>query len=283
MKTIHATLAVVAGLILSACGGGGGGTDPKTPSESQGPVTPDSVAVSFRMGSEGEAAVRVVDYLRVHASGGPWVAGPDYEFSHSPGLVRFASPPVVRIADTSTGLDRAHILYAVALINRALPFEQHLVIGPDGPESMYRAGDWQRGLPGVPDGNLFVKFTDLALQGSAPDSAALSHNHIISQYDAQQMRDEKKGIRAAAVEMHREAFRSRPSHQIISVLVHEILHGLGLHGHVPCGSYSDSNMCNAWFRLDGAIPAIDAAALQALYTRLGEATEPEELSTASLR
>ena len=89
-------------------------------------------------------------------------------------------------------------------------------------------------------------------------------------------------MRAASVEMGRQSFASRPDHQAVSVLVHEMLHGLGFAGHVDAPDFADSNMYNAWFRLDGSLPAIDAAALQALYTRLRAESEPEELSVASL-
>ena len=62
------------------------------------------------------------------------------------------------------------------------------------------------------------------------------------------------------------------------MLVHEMLDSLGLQGHVDAPAFEDSNMYNAWFRLDGSLPAIDAAGLPALYTKLGEETESEDLS-----
>ena len=266
------TVSAIIALSLVAGCGGGGGVRPQAPSQPGGEGTlpaPQDPSVALRTETSGPSAARVADYLRVHASGGPWDSGSEYTFSHPPGLVRFAARPVVRVADTSTAEERAQIAYAVALINRALPYEQHLAFGPVAPADMYRDGDWQRGLPGVPDGSLFVKFTDTAPQGGRPGSEALGHQHTIIEYDAQQDRFEKKRLRAAAVEMSREEFRSRAEHEVVSVLVHEMLHGLGFAGHPDCGGFSDSNMCNAWFRLDGSLPAIDAAAVQVLYTRPG--------------
>ena len=99
--------------------------------------------------------------------------------------------------------------------------------------------------------------------------------------DASQRRWEKKRLRAASVEMDREFFRGRPDHQAVSVLVHELMHSLGLQGHVDAPTFQDSNIYDAWFRVDGSLPAFDAAALQALYTRPGEETEPEALSDLS--
>ena len=236
--------------------------------------------ISRQRSHDGESASRVAEYLGVHASGGPWQAGPDYSWSHSPGLVRFASPPTVRLADGASERERAITAYAVALINRALPYDQHLIIGADAPAGV--AGQWEQGLPNIPDGQLFVEFIQALPQGGRPGSEALAHQAVESEYDADQGRWEKKRLRASSVEMNSEFFRGRPDHQAVSVLAHEMLHSLGLQGHVNAPAFEDSNMYNAWIRLDGSLPAIDAAGLQALYTRLGEETEPEDLSASSL-
>ena len=273
-------VALAAATVIAAFDGGGGSGSIATGNLGR-PQQPQGATVTLQTVTNGRTAARVAEYLRVHASGRPWQSGPDYTLSAPPGLAHFATPPVVRIADTSTARERAQIAYAVALSNRALPYDKHLTFGPDAPADMYRDGDWERGLPGVPDGVLFVKFIDANPQGGRPGSEALGHRHTITEYDALQRRWEKKRLRAAAVEMNRDAFQSRPERQAISVLVHEMLHGLGFAGHPACGSYSDSNMCNSWFRLDGSLPAIDAAAVQVLCTRLDEDTEPEDVSPTS--
>ena len=240
----------------------------------------DAIRSSVQRSSDGQSAARVAEYLGVHASGGPWKSGPDYTWTHDPGLVRFNSPPMVRIATGATDRERAITHYAVALINRALPYSHHLTIGPDAPAGV--AGQWEQGLPSIPDGQMFVEFLDGNPQGGRPGSEALAHQDVKTEYDSRQGRWEKKRLRASAVEMSAEIFRSRADHVAVSVLVHEMLHSLGLQGHVPGERFSDSNMHNAWFRLDGSLPAIDAAGVQVLYTRLGAETEPEELSVSSL-
>lgn len=292
-------------VVLAGCGGGGGSAT--TESSSQGPlvstpssqqcpsgqtgnppdcVTPpppepfDEIETSWRRSDDGEPVNRVAEYLRVHASGGPWQAGPDYSWTHPPGLVRFAEPPMVRVARGASLRERAITAYAVALINRALPYDHHLIIGADAPAGV--AGEWQQGLPGIPDGQLFVEFIRTPPEGGRPGSEALAHQSVENVYDAHQDRWEKKRLRASSVEMDREFFGGRPDHDVVSVLVHEMLHSLGLQGHVDAPAFEDSNMYNAWFRLDGSLPSIDAAGLQALYTRLGEETEPEDLSALSL-
>ena len=274
----------MAGLV--ACGGGGGGVT--TGGGGQGPLVTipspaepfDAVETSRRRSHDGEPASRVAEYLGVHASGGPWQAGPDYTWSHDPGLVRFASPPVVRLATGASERERAITAYAVALINRALPYDRHLTVGEDAPAGV--AGEWELLLPDIPDGQLFVEFIDEPPHGGRPGSEALSYQRVAHEYDTDQKRWEKKLLQASSVEMNREEFRDRPDYQAVSVLVHEMLHSLGLQGHVDAPEFEDSNMYNSWFRLDGSLPAIDAAGFQALYTRLDEETEPEDLSPSSL-
>lgn len=251
--------------LLFACGGGGSGKNPQPP--------PPATLGSSNLPS----AERVVEYLQIHASGGPWT-GADGEYGDRSGLVRFASPPTLHLAEGATGHERAITLYAVNLINRALPYDWHLRIGPDVPAG--RAHQWQQGLPYIPDSQIFIEWHRQSASGRASPAVGHQHRHAI--YDDQQGRWENKQLRASAVEMDSDFFDGRPDYQAVSVMVHELLHGLGFRGHVPCATYSDSNMCNAWFRLDGSLPDIDIAALQALYLRLQESTEPEELSTRSL-
>ena len=271
-------------LALAACGGGGG-SSVTTGGDGQGPVVTmsppepfDTIRASWGRSHDGEPASRVAEYLGVHASGGPWRSGPDYSFSREPGLERFASPPTVRLADGARERERAITAYAVALINRALPFDHHLNIGEDAPAGLAARAERDN----VPDGQIIVEFIQTRIQGGRPGAEAGAGLYYETEYDAQQGRWERKRLRAGSVEMDSEFFRGRPDHQAVSVLVHEMLHTLGMAGHVDTPEFEDSNMYDAWFRLDGSLPAIDAAGLQALYTRLGEVTEPEDLSISSL-
>lgn len=291
-------VALAAATMLVACGGGVENTattanlgvpgappppprqpppDQPPPPRQSPPDQPQSVTVSLQTVTDGETASRIATYLHSHASGGPW-EGAGGPYSHPPGMVRFASPPTVHIAAGATRRERAITRYVVALVNRALPYGQHLRIGPDVPAG--RAHQWQQRLPYIPDGQIFVEWHRKSAEGRA--SPAVAHQDAPEVYDDRQGRWEKKRLRASAVEMDSDYFDTRPEYEAVSVMVHELVHALGLQGHVPCGSYSDSNMCNAWFRLDGSLPAIDAAGLQVLYTRLGQDTEPEDLSITSL-
>ena len=273
--TIAAALSL---LFLAACGGGaGGGSIPITNPGPVDPGNPPQQPIGVLGTSNLPSAERVVEYLQIHASGGPWT-GADGEYGDRPGLVRFASPPTLHLAEGATSRERAITLYAVALINRALPYDWHLRIGSDVPAG--RAHQWQQGLPYIPDGQIFIEWHRQSATGRA--SPAVGHQDRLAVYDNQQGRWENKRLRASAVEMDSDFFDGRPDYQAVSVMVHELLHGLGFRGHVPCGSYSDSNMCNSWFRLDGSLPDIDIAALQALFLKLSEDTEPEDLSFQGL-
>ena len=271
---------------LLGCGGGGGGGNVRPAVTPDPPVVepepepePEPQPTGILGSSDVPTAERVVEYLQTHASGGPWQSGPDYSWSHDPGLVRFATPPTVRLAAGMSERERAISMYAIALVNRALPYDQHLQLGPDAPVGV--AWDSERGLPDIPDRQIFIEFIDGYPRGGRPGSEALGHQSTITEYDAQQGRWEKKRLRAAAVEMSSVFFRGRPDWQPVSVLVHELIHGLGFAGH-PGHDFSDSIMENAWFRLDGSLPDIDIAALQALFLKLPDDTEPEDLSVQSL-
>ncbi len=145
MKTIHATLAVVAGLILSACGGGGG--------SGSGTVGPQGVSVHLATQTRGPTGAEVRDYLAVFASGGPWCRGANcerLEGRQDPGIFRFSKPPLLRIAEGTDGHQRAMILHAVALVNHALPYDNHIRIGEDSPTLAQ--------VQEVPGGQIFVDF-----------------------------------------------------------------------------------------------------------------------------
>ena len=195
-------------------GGGGQGPVVTTP-----PPEPfNTIKTSWRRSHDGETASRVSEYLGVHASGGPWQ--PDFTWSHPPGLVRFASPPIVRLAEGATDREWAATVYAVALINRALPYDHHLTIGPDAPAGaiQQQSEEWRagRGFPGIPDGQLFVEFFDHRPAYAATSAIGFAALDLEHEYDSRQGRLEKKRVRASAALMEREHFRSRPDRLAVS-------------------------------------------------------------------
>ena len=279
-------IAAIALLLTAACGGRGGGgsptevapEQPSTPSDSTARPPPDpSREALTRTTSKGQTAARVVDYLRWQVSGGPW-EGSGGTYSHDPGLVRYTSAPTVHLAPGMTAREFGIVHYGIALVNRALPYGQHLRIGLAAPSVVARDGGDLQGK--VPDGQIFVEYHRNSASGRA--SPGVAHQDVTHAYDDAQQRWEKKALRAAQIEMDSDFFDGRPEYQAVATFVHELLHSLGLQGHPGGEDFPDSNMYDAWFRLDGSLPAIDAAGILALYARLPAATEPEELSITSL-
>lgn len=254
-------VALAAAPLLFACGGGGGGS-PTAGVMEPDPPAPDGIAT--RTTQDGQSAARVVDYLLS-------------QDKFYPGIIRFENPPTLCIAQGTSDRYRALIHYGTALVNRALPHALHVRIGPDAPP-LAAIGD-------VPDGEIFV---DVAfwedwndpLKPPKDASIAVAQPANIDEYDPVQQRTEHKRRRAAHTWMRLDRFDREPDHLVISVFVHELLHNLGLE-HVPA-KFRESLLHNAWFRVDGSLPAIDEAALLALYTRLDPQTEPEDLSIDSL-
>ena len=269
MKTIHATLAVVAGLILSACGGGGGGGG-------SGPVGPQGVSVRLATQTRGPTGAEVRDYLAVFASGGPWCRGANCEIlegRQDPGIFRFSKPPLLRIAEGTDDHQRAMILHAVALVNHALPYDRHIRIGEDSPALAQ--------VQEVPDGQIFVDFArhndwiPRPRPEWLPTGQALHQDHSV---------EGQRQKRAARIWLEDSPQQLSPALRVtLSTMVHELLHALGLNGHVDPRTYPDSFLRGSLGPYGTRLGPLDIAALQALYTtRLGVATLPEDLSLESL-
>ena len=167
---------------LLGCGGGSSGGPAVMPDPPVVEPEPEPQPTGILGSSDVPTAERVVEYLQTHASGGPWQSGPDFSWSHDPGLVRFATPPTVRLAAEISERERAISMHAIALVNRALPYDQHLRLGPDAPVGV--AWDSERGLPDIPDGQIFIEFVDGYPRGGRPGSEALGHQATITEYDA---------------------------------------------------------------------------------------------------
>ena len=276
----HATIVAASIMpLLAGCGGGGENTDVhRQQTASPNPAPFESVAVSIRSETGNPTAAEVIAYLRSHASGGPWNAGPDYSWSYIPGVARFAEPPTVRVAEGTDPHYRAMTLYAVGLINRVLPYDYHIQIGDDAPPLTP--------IDEIPDGQIFVDFgpSETWRMGGRPGASATAQNDIVAEWDEEQQRWEQRGLRAARVWMDWNSPELRQDDmEKASVLVHELVHTLGLGGHVPISEFPDSNMRDLYLLfLDSGVPSIDGTAIRALYTRLGKATDPEDLSVDDL-
>ena len=270
-------VASVAIFLLSACGGGGGGDSAGMGGRPTVEVPQEpTVTVSLEHKTDNPTAQQVAEYIHSSASGGPWYSGPDFTYRHHPGLARFETPPTLRIAEGTGDHHRAMVHHAVAVINRQLPVEHHVRIGPDSTPFVF--------IDDIPDGQIFIDFAPPedwnSRGGGRPGSEADAESSTISEWDPVQQRWEKKERRASRVWMSPETGYSDPL--VLSILMHELLHALGYSGHVPADRFPTSLMRDSTSLIVQQIPAIDGAGLRALYTRYANGTEPEDVSVASL-
>ena len=189
----------------------------------------------------------------------------------APGIFRFPEPPVVRVAEGTDSHQRAMILHAVAMVYRALPYESHIRIGEDAPALA--------SINAVPDGQIFV---DFALHDDwiprpqpnwLPTGQASLDDHLV---------EGTRQRRAAHIWLE-DSPRLSPARRVtMSTMVHELLHALGPVGHVDPNTYPDSFLRGILPPEATLLGPLDIAALQALYTRLGVATLPDDLSLDNL-
>ncbi len=233
MKMIYAAFAASV-LILAACGGGGGGLggperEEPMPQPQVDPQTPERqrlLGSAAEYGPEeayGPPRKRVLAYLRLFATGGaefPSMQAEDDD--HPDGIAVFREPPILRIGPGTNDHQRALIHHAVALVNRALPWDRHIRIGPDAPQP-------RTPIEEVEDGQIFVDF--------APRDAW--------RYDGHEGVDRIQGLASLEDAIEDDEIRQRLSARIwmldtlspsdrstMFVMVHELLHTIGLAEHV---------------------------------------------------
>ena len=270
MRITPAIAAVM--FMLTACGGSGSGSGPVSVTQQPNP-TPSVSAPSISLTRETSAttAVAVLDYLQTHASGGPWYSGNNREatWRHAPGLARFSDIPTVRIAEGTNDHQRAMIMHAVAMVNRALPYQSHIRMGADAPALA--------AIDDVPDGQIFVDFARHEDWTPAPDPNFRPTGQAVHRFATEN--GEKTGHLASHVWIDS---RLSPANRVtMSTAVHELLHALGFGGHVTPGKYPESFLRETLPPLKTQLGAIDIAALQAFYGRLNVATDREDLSLDS--
>lgn len=236
----------------------------------------DDVSVSRRWQPADPDKQAIADYLALIARGGPWYAGPSFTWTHPPGLSRFDAIPVVRVSRNASDEQYGMVAHAVALINRALPYDQHVGVLHDAPPLA--------AIEDVPTGEIFVDFVpseDWILRVSGrPGSSAVAQGDYIQQYDHDQSRWEKKSVRAGHVWMdwNLPEWVDPSDLDRFSVVLHELIHTLGIAGHVPQGEFPDSIMRDQTLLTADDLPTIDGRALRALYGHYPNGTEPEDVS-----
>ena len=276
MPNRFALTAVVA-LTVAACRGGGSGSGPQTmiqpPPRMDPPTRPQGDPVHYGTETDGPTAAEVLDYIGVFASGGPW---PNYSTTGRPGLSVFPEPATLRIAAGTDDHQRAMILHGVAMVNRALPYERHIRIGPDAPALTP--------LEDVPNGQIFVDFAPYEVwkqHSSDPNNppwGVAQHRYAIDENDK---RAERTKARIWFDAQHSPANRST-----LNVFVHEILHAIGFSGHPDPNEYPGSFLHALVLTKETQLSPIDTAALAASEKIVRDvnraAVQPEDLTLESL-
>ncbi len=276
MKRLHT---VVAGaLVLTACGGGGGGGIGGGGHVARPPAP---IAAALRQKTDNPSAATVARYIQETAQG---PVDPN-----SFGLGRFDAPPTVRLLRGATARERAMLHHAVGMINRHLPYNWHVKVGSDLSQARTDAivsairestRETRQILSHVPDGEVAIYFTGEPLRAAdgriVLGLAALNFN---SRYDPVQRRWERQSLRASGawVARHVEAGEDWK----FTVLLHEILHALGLYDH-PDPDRFPTSILAATRRAVKSLPDIDGTALRVAYTRLPNGAEPEDIDAGSL-
>ena len=194
--------------------------DPQSPERQR---LPGSAAEYRPEEAYGPPRERVLAYLRLFATGGaefPSLEAEDDD--HPDGIVVFRDPPILRIGPGTNDHQRALIHHAVALVNRALPWDRHIRIGPDALQPRIPIEE-------VEDGQIFVDF--------APRHAW--------HYDGHEEADRIQGLASLEDAVEDDEIRERLSARIwmldtlspsdrstMFVMVHELLHTIGLAEHV---------------------------------------------------
>ena len=268
------------------------------------------IATSSGWVQDGTAADRVIEFLRQHVGATTSEAGGGYTFTlPSTGLPTFSEPPTVRVASGTSDEFFEYAVRAVQLINAALPYERRIAFGSDRAPPLAAIED-------IPDGEIYIDFAataddwNLVNRDFRPGAAAIAQTDPIQEWDSVQQRWEYKGMRAAHVwfdlerimnaawvrnpdtGVYEETLLDMPvtdpeirvyrAESIFSIMVHELLHELGLLAHNDGEQFADSLMRGSSLLEIQMLPTIDGDALLAAYGRLKPGTEPEDLSAQSL-
>ena len=248
--------------------------DWKRPERWNDPI--NGVSISTGRTYDGARAARIAEYVIPHIDDKWEPQGYENEpTTDTPGLATFPNQPVLRLAEGTSDEHTAYALHAAALINSTLPHNKRILIGPEAPRLV--------SVDAIPDGQIFVDFATHSDWIPASETSALHAPSYDYDWDPSSQRWEIKGMRAGHVWIDPDAFHTQA--EFVRVLVHEMLHALGLRGHSLVDQFPESILRNAYSTVlptDNHVPEIDADGLLAIYTRLAPGAEPSSFTATNL-
>ena len=274
-KSSHAqTISLLVALtltLLAGCGGGGGGPTSGSGQIIEPPPPPDPVTIT-QATVRGTSATDLIDVLQDHASGGPW--GPEGStWQRWPQLPLWEGQPIVRVQSSASAEHQRMVASAVDLINDWLPLEHRMVIGAPTPLRTEDPAD-------VPAGEIHVSF-------SSPHRGGQSrYNESGDRYRT----DDVPRMVSNLVVVNPDFFATESRHEVYGALVHELVHAMGLPGHVYEGDHPTSLMPDGPYRGGGLpdevglprLPRIDGEALMTAYALYDDGETHDDIDAASL-
>ncbi len=288
---VRTTTLLLATTILTACGGGGGGGSGNAQNQAPPPQPPPTIqlppigeTVVSTQTVRGTSAVDLIDYLKDHASGGPW--GPEGEtWQRWPQLPLWKTRPVVEVESEAAPDLHRMTRKAVDMINDWLPVEHRMIMGNP---TERRIG------PGCPD-----PCADLSTLFNPPPGV-IHVNFRNPEYNSQSIYDER-GDRTVTTDVPYMAANvvymnpNHPWHNTYGTLVHELIHAMGMPGHVseyrhPSSIFPDEQYCGNGCRDLGLpdeadlpdLPRIDGEGLMTAYSVYDGGETDADINAASL-
>ncbi len=252
-------LAFCAVLILSACGGGSGSAPRMAPDVGGMPMPPHTppipdprVPVDMNNDDFGYSTATIQaamqTYVRQH-SNARW----------SP----MVQPPVIRPAVGTSADILGALVLAVDAMNAWLPYDQHIRIGDPVARFMHDPRL-------VATGEILLGETV-----ATPDLDPLTLGYARSDYTA-----DGQSLRAGTISLL-PSLRSKPFQERFYTVMHEMLHTMGLYGHLDPQAFPDSLMGHT-ITDKNYLPVFDGLTLLMGYTQLRPGSSAPAIDAANL-
>ena len=233
-----------------------------------GEVAPLDPAVISRSAVRGTTAADLIDYLKDMADGGPWgPAGSTWQ--RWPQLPLWTDRPTVRVWSNATADQHRMTAKAVDMINDWLPVEHRMVMG--APTALRTDFELD-----VPAGEIHVSFDYDGDGGQSRYHESCCNLHT----------DDVPYMISNLVLIDPNA----SWHNTFGLIVHELVHAMGIPGHVFEGRHPTSLMPDGAYR-DGPLPdeadlpdlpRLDGEALMTAYALYDDGETDRDINYASL-